>query len=520
MARYLFPALFVLVLVSPFALRLAIGGDAGEGSLSAQARARLVIVSPHNRDILVAFEEGFRAWHADRFGYVVDLDYRNVGGTGDMVKALGDFYGQVKKQHGDALPPPEEVAPPYHMAWGGGDYEFNVNLEGLGALQAVAYDEAMLAAAFPEADLAGINLYDADDDGVHWVGVCLSSFGLVYSPYLYEQLNLEPPQTWTDLARPELHELLVLADPGKSGSAAVAYVMVLQRAMADAEEAFLAGGGEAGTAGYDAAVSAGWDQGMADLLRIAANARYFTDSASAVPAEVSHSNAAAGTAIDFYGRVEEETVGEARIRYVVPPAATAVTPDPIAVCYGTTGDDLTHAKRFVEFLLSPQGQAIWIKAAGTPGGPRDRALRRTPIRRDVFADMTDWTDANNPFTETGGFNQRGAWMAEFTETRLVWQAAWIEASEALDRAYAAVLAVEDPAARERLMGELTDLPISWQDVKDLRAAKKALPDGEQASFLSLRRAELGGLFREHYARVEREAREGVTSSLRSPREGA
>ncbi len=506
MARYLFPALFVLVLISPFALRLAIGRDDGGASLSAQAEARLVIVSPHNRDILIAFEEGFRQWHADRFGYVVDLDYRNVGGTQDMVKTLGDFYGQVKKQHGDALPPPEEVVPPYHMTWGGGDYEFDQVMEKFGALQAVEYDDDVLAAAFPSADLAGINLYDNDDDGVHWVGVCLSSFGLVYSPYLYGQLGIEPPETWTDLTRPELHDLLVLADPGKSGSAAVAYVMVLQRAMADAEEAFLAGGGEAGTSDYDAAVSAGWDKGMADLLLIAANARYFTDSASAVPAEVSHANAAAGTAIDFYGRVEEETVGVDRIRYVVPPAATAVTPDPIAVCYGTTGDDLTHAKRFIEYLLTPQGQAIWVKAAGTPGGPRDRSLRRTPIRRDVFGDMTDWTDANNPFTETGGFNQRGAWMAEFTETRLVWQAAWIEASEALDRAYSAVLDVEDVTAREQLLANLTSLPISWQDVKDIRAERKALPSDQGASFLSLKRAALGGVFREHYAAVERAAR--------------
>ena len=506
MARYLFPALFALVLVSPFALRLAVGRDSGDASLSAAAEARLVIVSPHNRDILVAFEEGFRAWHEEQFGYVVDLDYRNVGGTGDVVKTLGDFYGQVKKQHGGELPPPEEVQPPYHMAWGGGDYEFDVNLEGFDALQAVEYDAELLKAAFPERDLAGINLYDNDDDGIHWVGVCLSSFGLVYSPYLYEQLELNPPQTWTDLTRPELHDMLVLADPGKSGSAAVAYVMVLQRAMADAEEAFLADGGEEDTPAYDEAVAAGWEKGMADLLLIAANARYFTDGAQAVPAEVSHGNAAAGTAIDFYGRVEVETVGEERIRYVVPPAATAVTPDPIAVCYGTTGDDLTHAKRFIEFLLTPEGQAIWIKAAGTPGGPRDRALRRTPIRRDVFADKTDWTDTNDPFTESGGFNQRGAWMAEFTETRTVWQAAWIEASDALDAAYSAVLNVKDDAAREQLLADLSRLPITWADVKQIRADRKALPGDQSAIFLSLKRAELGATFREHYAKIERAAR--------------
>ena len=82
--------------------------------------------------------------------------------------------------------------------------------------------------AFPEAALAGIPLYDQDDDGIHWVGVCLSSFGIIYSPFYYDRLSdhhgytLEAPDSWEDLARPELANRVALADPGSSGSAAVA----------------------------------------------------------------------------------------------------------------------------------------------------------------------------------------------------------------------------------------------------------------------------------------------------------
>ena len=49
---------------------------------------------------------------------------------------------------------------------------------------------------------------------------------------------------------------------------------------------------------------------MGELLLIAANGRYFTDSAPQVPNDVGNGDAAAGIAIDFYGRVYQE-VGRA-----------------------------------------------------------------------------------------------------------------------------------------------------------------------------------------------------------------
>ena len=512
MGRYLFPILFAVVLVSPFVLRLAIGaGDEAEQADVAAASRRLVIVTPHNRDIQVEYDRAFNDWHQRTYGEAVNIDYRNVGGTGDIVKALTDYYNAVRERNDGELPPIEDVSAPYDMVWGGGDYEFDRNLEGrAGALQPMELSESVMQAAFPEPDLAGIKLYDQDDDGMHWVGVCLSSFGIVYSPFLYERLDLEPPTTWTDLTRPELHELVVLADPNKSGSASVAYMMVLQRAIADAEEAYLDGREltdeiQAEPA-YAEALNAGWMKGTGDLMLMAANARYFTDSASAVPAEVSHSNAAAGTAIDFYGRVETELAGEDRIVYVVPEAATAVTPDPIAICYGTTGEQLELATRFTEFLLSSEGQQLWIKRASSEGGPRDRSLRRTPIVPSVFADQTDWTDLNDPFTTSGGFNQRGAWMGEFTETRMIWNAAWVGAGDAMDNAYAAVLDVPAGPKRDALIARFRDVPTSWDKVRDIRAEIRSREDAEQTAFKARLTADLSAKFRKHFDAVKSAAR--------------
>ncbi|MEL7238288.1 MAG: hypothetical protein AAGK78_05450, partial [Planctomycetota bacterium] len=113
-------------------------------------------------------------------------------------------------------------------------------------------------------------------------------------------------------------------------------------------------------------------------------------------------------------------------------------------------------------------------------GPIERGLRRPPIRRDVYDDRTGWSDDVNPFTEAGGFNQRQDWMREFSSTRMLWQAAWIESKEPLKAAYEAVLSVEDDARRAALLTQLRDLPVTWNDVRAIRAGRKAAGEEDPA----------------------------------------
>jgi hypothetical protein len=207
-------------------------------------------------------------------------------------------------------------------------------------------------------------------------------------------------------------------------------------------------------------------------------------------------------AIDFYGRVYQESVGAGRCKVIMPVGATAVTPDPVAVLYGVRGEKWEAAKHFVEFLLTPEAQRLW-NARGADG----RSLRRLPVRADVYADRGGWADEANPFAEAHGFNQRGEWMVLFGDTLPLWAAAWIDSREELKSAYQAILAVEDRVRREQLLTELSDLPIEMRDVADLRVERKRLEGAGGAQEWKARQRILWAKrFRQHYAEVAARAR--------------
>jgi ABC-type glycerol-3-phosphate transport system substrate-binding protein len=247
---------------------------------------------------------------------------------------------------------------------------------------------------------------------------------------------------------------------------------------------------------------------MQQLVLIAANARYFTDSGAQPPNDVSEGDAAAGVAIDFYGRITEETVGPDREIFLAPRAATAIAPDPIAILYGTHGQQLELANHFIEFLLSPEGQRLWILKVGLPGGPREFALRRSPIRRSVYADRTGWADDLNYFDTAGGFNQRGEWMGTFSELPQIWAAAWIDVRDDLRDAYSRILAVSDENRRGELLAELSDIPITRADVtKEIADLKRITADHSQDPdiFKATRRLFWSRSFAEHYRQVAQKA---------------
>ena len=154
-----------------------------------------------------------------------------------------------------------------------------------------------------------------------------------------------------------------------------------------------------------------------------------------------------------------------------------------------------------------EGQRLWILKPHTPGGPTDRALRRMPIRPDVYANRSDWADDVNPFQIARGFNQRGEWMSLFSDSRPLWVAAWIDSRDVLKDTYEKILNVHDASRRSALLDELANLPIEMSDVENLKAERKRREQSrdELEEWRALQQIEWAERFRQHYRRVARDA---------------
>jgi len=377
MQRYVPLMLFFLVLLTPFALKQIYGTAAdtmqqGDGE-------RLIIVTAHVEGIRREFAEKFSEWHKAKYGKSVYVDYRQVGGTAEIVK----FFDATKRAKF-----PTQGTYDIDLMWGGGDTLFERDLKQRGEhLEAVKLSDETMRYAFPQSKIVGVPLYD--DKDFMWYGTALSSFGITFNRDVCQYLQVKPPTTWADLADPKFRSWVILADPTRSGSVKQAFLIIIQRAMADAAEA-------------DESEDLGWAKGMGLIRQIAANARMFTDAGSSVPGFIASGDAAVGMTIDFFGRSQADAIPDNRLAYVDPINATAINADPIALIKGAPHREI--AIRFIEFVLSEQGQRLWNTKPGAPDGPRLTALRRLPIAPPVFQDISNFTDPVNPYEAAGTFN--------------------------------------------------------------------------------------------------------------------
>ena len=178
------------------------------------------------------------------------------------------------------------------------------------------------------------------------------------------------PETWRDLADPRFFNLLSVADPSKSGSANKCFEILIQQCMAEAKDP-----------------AKGWENGLNLIKRIFGNARSVTESASQVVRDVTMGDAACGMAIDSYALSQAAWVkriaGKSNVRYITPRGGTAVSADPIQLLRGAPNRIV--AERFIDFLLSLEGQKLHCFKLGVPGGPKQYALNRPAVRRELYA---------------------------------------------------------------------------------------------------------------------------------------
>ncbi|MGD9688179.1 MAG: ABC transporter substrate-binding protein [Phycisphaerales bacterium] len=433
----------VLILAAPFLVRTTMERSRDPDDDLPGTADSLIIVTPHVPQIRSEFGLAFSRWHQAVHGSPVRIDWRAPGGTSEIRRQLETQIraaverGRPGTTYDIISPPtlslPDRDNPGLHEAilrpgaveadvfFGGGTYEHSAVKTGIvlklridGREQLVrcrvttpprtrsgtlaAFDQSYLDNTFGENRVGVERLYDPDQ---YWFGTALSGFGIVYNRDVLQRQGLPEPASFADLGDPRYAGLLAMADPRQSGSVATLYDSILNKE--------------------------GWERGWKILREMSANARYFAGSSTTPPTDVSQGEAAAGVSIDFYGRGQAQAIlapgqdpSTGRVGYIDPPGATYIDADPVSIVNGGRSPEL--ARRFVEFCLSDEAQALWqfaprtdpasadnpIGPRGEPMGPARERLRRMPVKRSMYAaHLAHFTDKTNPFDVAMNVKPRG-----------------------------------------------------------------------------------------------------------------
>lgn len=502
-ARIIVGLSFLIILGAPFLVRPP-AEEVPEGA------ERLIVMSPHIETLRHEFGHAFSEWHLEEHGTPVVVDWRRPGGTSEIRKQLLSEYAAAIRT--GKIAPDGSAAPGtmgYDLLYGGGTYEHAQMARGVTVVLGEGAEARTVTVPIStpidvsqmqlDAWFAGRRTIGASplyDEQRYWIGTALSSFGICFNRDVLEQLDVEEPQRWEDLTEPRLAGWLALADPRQSGSVATTYESILNY--------------------Y------GWDEGWRILRSMAANTHTFSASSAKVVIDVARGEAAMALAIDFYGRYESQALlapgqdpSESRVGYVDPAGAVYVDPDPISLLRGAPSPDL--AMRFIEFVMSEAGQALWqFPAKGEEApvsemGPRRFELRRMPIRPVMYERYFDrFIDQVRPYEFASDTEPRG-WRGMIGP---LFGAFAVDIHHEMRTAWAALNRARRGGASEELIAEMESrffaMPMhTLPDGTSVRLSPEHYDvirddwrDDRRASELKLKYTQF---FREQYAAVRRMA---------------
>jgi iron(III) transport system substrate-binding protein len=486
----------------------------GEERVSGRRPLELIIITPHNEQIRYEFARGFDDWHRRTHGQPVNVIWNVPGGTTEIRRMLEAQFSASLENH-------QAPGGNADLVFGGGTREHGRLKTGVRISssdgerwepisQPVDFSNEFLDATYGDNHIGDGALYDNDK---HWLGLALSGFGVVFNRDALRELNVDEPAVWSDLCHPRLRGAVALVNPGQSGSIATAFEAILKRE--------------------------GWARGWQILRRAGANARYFSGSALKPPIDVSQGSAAVGVCIDFFGRYQSQALREAgdadRVGYIDPRGGSTIDADPISMLRNAPHPEV--ARRFIEFCLSDEGQALWQFPRRSDGdadamGPVRFELRRLPARRSMYQDHFDtFIDKVNPFELATPVEHPDPNVRDFIAP--MFAAIAMDTHDELRRAWETIVThpaypdypgivtaddVSDPTLK-RMLALFDDLPsvagpdsaqLSLADVKNLGPVRQGWLRGgwsgaglwdDQSSAADAMRREFVKFFREKYRQI-------------------
>lgn len=510
--------IFAVILLPPILLR-----DKGAAPvIPSPDMERLVIITPNSDSIKTETGNAFREYYKKKYGRDIVLDFRAPGGTSDIVRFIADRYkiefreecekngipwtaavaagfsdpatdrnpnADPDAKRARALFLKSNVGIGIDLMYGGGVFDMSRQAARGFAVDG-KIDPSYIAPDKMPAEFGGEKIYDPN--GLYY-GLCLSTFGLcVNTDRIAEMEDPTFPERWADLGAPRFFQKIVVADPSKSGSANKCFEIILQECMA-----------------AENSPDKGWITGLNLIKRIIANAAIVTDSAGKVSRDVASGNAAAGMAIDTYGLTEQEwntlQFGTPHFRYIPPKGGTAVSPDPIQMLRGAPNPQAARA--FIEFMLS-DGQKVLCYKAGVPGGPKEYALRRPPVLKELYKPEYRQFRSDpdyNPYASGADFIYRPKWTGKYYNLlRIVIRVLMLDCQDELQLAWGAIIKAGGPDKVPEAMKEFNSLPFTYAEAS---AASKAM-NAENPRDIVRKKREWRDNMRKHYLRAAELAAEG------------
>jgi spermidine/putrescine-binding protein len=255
-----------------------------------------------------------------------------------------------------------------------------------------------------------------------------------------ELQNLPTPRTWTDLANPAFASWVGSADPRQSGSAHMAYEIILQ-----------AHGGE---------------KGWQTITAMGANIKTFSRLASDVPKDAALGEIACGPCIDSYAYAQMAFSGSDVLGYVMPEGLTVVNPEGIGILRGAP--NLKVAEMFLDFVMSNQGQRLLMAPIGKHGGPQQFRISRMSVHPRLYDQLGE-----NGVVPVNPFQMKSTLTFDSAKSSKRWKLLndligvfLVENHDGLCEAWKAMSA-SGPDRRAALLERLGAMPLSEQEALEL-----------------------------------------------------